>query len=258
MFLQKYIKTQKCLTFRHFLRYGFSALTLNESFDFEYAEIFTMFVAILTIIVRNMTNYRKVFVLAVVAVIAAVNIVPVQGQVKLGLKVGTAVNHLKFSDSDAYWESVTDNSNRAGFLGGGMVEFTVPIIGIGFDASVLYVHRTSKNNYAGGENISRDYIDIPINLKYKISIPVVQRVIKPFVTTGPSFAFLTGKKHVQEALENKKSDISWNFGFGVELLSHLQVAASYGFSLNNTLDTDSDYRIDGKNRYWNVTAAYLF
>lgn len=205
-----------------------------------------------------MTNYKKLLALAVVAVIVAINIVPAQGQIKFGLKVGTAVNHLKFSDSESVWQDVTDNSNRAGFLGGGMMEFTVPLIGVGFDASVLYVHRTSKNNYPGGENIARDYIDIPINLKYKLSIPIVQKVIKPFVTTGPSFAFLTSKKHVRDALENKKSDISWNFGFGVELLSHVQVAASYGFSLNNTLDTDSEYRINGKNRYWNVTAAYLF
>ena len=147
---------------------------------------------------------------------------------------------------------------------------TVPVIGVGFDASALYVHRTVNFENTEGYNelteeqrdaLGRDYIDIPINLKYKLSLPGIGSVVKPFVTTGPSFAFLVSKKEVNDFVKNKSCDISWNFGFGVELFSHVQVAASYGLGLNNTIEFFGDYEgknIEGKNRYWTVTAAYLF
>ena len=142
-----------------------------------------------------------------------------------------------------------NTDNRAGFVGGAMVEFTVPVIGVGVDASLLYVHREAKSTT---DNIKRDYIDIPINLKYKFSIPVIDNVLRPFVTTGPSFAFLASKKGIDEALENKTTDIAWNFGFGVELLKHVQVAASYGLGLTNTLKAvgtvTNGEKIEGKNK----------
>lgn len=203
-----------------------------------------------------MKHYTKALAMVMVAAAAMWCSAPASAQVKFGLKLGTAINNLKFSSSDEALASLTDSGNRAGFLGGAMVEFTVPIVGLCFDGSVLYVHRTSSNS-ASDEAISRDYIDIPINLKYKFSFPIVSSLIKPYVTTGPSFAFLTSKKAIQDAIESKSTDISWNFGLGVELMSHVQVSASYGFSLGSNVSS-SEYSVDGKNRYWTVTAAYLF
>ncbi len=208
-----------------------------------------------------MKNLNRFFAAAIVAVAAIVAAVPAQAQFKFGLKAGAAINSLKFSSTEEFTKSF-DKDNRAGFVGGAMIEFTVPLIGIGLDASVLYVHREAKSVVANQPNLTRDYIDIPVNLKYKLSIPVISNVLKPFVTTGPSFAFLTSKKEIEAAFKNKSVDIAWNFGFGVELLSHVQVAASYGLGLTNTLEkigtVDNKATIEGKNRYWTVTAAYLF
>ncbi len=159
--------------------------------------------------------------------------------------------------------SVFDSDNRAGFVGGVEMEFTAPIIGIGFDLSVLYVHQTTKANFDPLKNDNfekKDYIEIPLNLKYKLSLPVVSKIVKPFVTTGPSVAFLTSRRAITEAYKNKAVDYQWNFGFGVELFSHLQVGASYGIGLNNAVDVlgANAAKIDGKNRSWTITAAYLF
>lgn len=207
---------------------------------------------------KKTTRFFAVVMVAVAAIVAAV---PSQAQFKFGLKAGAAINSLKFSNSDELKSSFSKD-NRAGFVGGAMIEFTVPVIGLGFDLSALYVHRETKSVDEDFDNIKRDYIDIPINLKYKLSIPVINKVVKPFITTGPSFAFLTSKKAIEDAYKNKSVDIAWNFGFGLELLSHVQVAASYGLGLTNTLKavgvTDNSEKINGKNRYWTVTAAYLF
>lgn len=186
--------------------------------------------------------------------------VPAAAQFHIGPRVGITVNQLHMSDK------MFDAENRTGFTGGLMAEFTVPIIGVGVDASVMYVRREGVNKYVeDGETIveknNRNYIGIPINLKWKIGIPAVGNIITPFITTGPEFDFLCSKQTIDD-MKRKKCDVSWNFGLGVELIKHIQVAASYGFGINNAVKlVDSEHEsadITGKDRFWTITAAYLF
>lgn len=182
------------------------------------------------------------------------------GGFKFGVKVGTAINKLHF-DKNAAVEDLTNSKNRAGLTAGLMCEFTVPVINLGFDASVMYVHRESLKD-GEGNKLNRDYIEIPLNLKYKIGLPVVSNIITPYIFTGPSFAFKTGKSEIENFVKAKKCDVAWNFGLGVELVKHLQIGASYGIGLTKTLQvagmTEDGANIDGKNKYWTITAAYLF
>ncbi|MCM1111599.1 MAG: porin family protein [Clostridium sp.] len=181
---------------------------------------------------------------------------PAAAQFKIGPRVGMNVNSLHFN------KEVFNDDNRAGFTGGLMTEFTVPLVGIGLDASVMYVRRDAKWMEENTTiNAKRDYIAIPVNLKYKLNVPAINHIVRPFLTTGPEFAFLTSGKAINQAFRNKKTDISWNFGLGVELISHLQIAASYGIGLNKAVEAVSGATtvgIEGKNRYWTVTAAWLF
>ncbi len=69
------------------------------------------------------------------------------------------------------------------------------------------------------------------------------------------------KNDFKEFIDQKKCDISWNFGVGLEFFSHLQVGASYGLGLTNALEkinVADGTPIEGKNKYWTITAAYLF
>ena len=84
---------------------------------------------------------------------------------------------------------------------------------------------------------NRDYIELPLALKYKIGLPLVGKVLSPYVFTGPTFAFLASKKGISEAYENKSFDCAWNFGVGLQFFAQ---------------------PIDGKNNYWTITAAWLF
>lgn len=203
---------------------------------------------------------KKLKIIAIVAILTAAFSIPAQaGGFHFGVKLGMDVSQLHFN------KDIFDSDNRAGFTGGLMCEFTAPLIGVGFDLSAMYVRRNTRFlSEMDNENLSvnRDYIEIPLNLKYKLSIPAIERIIRPFVTTGPSVAFLTSRKAVNSFLKNKSCDVAWNFGFGVELFSKVQVAASYGLGLTKSLEAvgvmDNGVDIDGKNRYWTVTAAYLF
>ncbi len=201
----------------------------------------------------------KSVLLAAVAAVALVVPAKASAQIRFGVKVGTEVNKMKFS------KDVLKTENRAGFTGGLMLEGTVPVVGIGFDLSAMYVHRVNSAVTDAALNMDsyrkRDYIEIPLNLKWKIGIPVISRIICPYIFTGPDFAFLCSKKAISNAYKNKSVDISWNFGLGVQLINHLQIGASYGLGLTGAIETLTSYegqKIDGKNNYWTITAAWLF
>ncbi len=201
--------------------------------------------------------------LAAAFIVTVCAALPAQAQLKFGPKIGMTVNSLHFN------ESVFDSDNRSGFTGGVMLQFIAPVVNLGFDASVMYVRRnlaaTIEENGASDRIVShRDYIEIPINLKYMIGLPAIGKIVSPFVTTGPSFAFLTSGTGINEAFKNKTFDVAWNFGFGLEIVQKVQVAASYGLGLSNSVvdrlsgGALNNIDIDGKTRCWTITAAYLF
>lgn len=202
-----------------------------------------------------MKKLRFLLVVALIGVATAAN-----ADLRFGVKAGLDVNSLHFN------KDVFDADNRAGFTAGVMGEFTVPVIGIGCDLSVMYVRRNSQwmlENYGDkAHDINNDYIEIPLNLKYKFGFLGSSNIIAPFITTGPSVAFLTSRKAINEFAKNKTCDIAWNVGIGVQLVNKVQIAASYGFGLSKAIEyfglNDNTTDVNGKNRYWTVTAAYLF
>ena len=189
-------------------------------------------------------------------------IMPAMAQFRFGVRAGLNVNSLHFN------KEIFDENNRAGFTGGVMAEFTVPIIGVGADLGVMYVRRNSQfmqtlaDKTTEVQNLNSDYIEIPLNIKYKIGIPAISSILKPDIFTGPSFAFLTSKKHIENFVHDKTCDIAWNFGLGLEFFNHLQVGASYGLGMTKAFQAvnlaGDAAGIEGKNRYWTVTAAWLF
>jgi len=188
-------------------------------------------------------------------------VIPAMAQFSIGPRIGMNVNSLHFN------KDIFATDNRAGFNGGLEMEFMIPMIGFGFDLSAMYVHRVSQSSFSEGNvnnvaDISCDYIEIPLNIKYKIGLPLIGKIITPYIFTGPSFAFRTSKESIKEFYHAKKSDIAWNFGIGIQLIQHLQIGASYGLGLTKAVEfVDSNHQaadIDGKNRYWTVTAAWLF
>lgn len=190
-------------------------------------------------------------------VLAAVSTFSTEARVRIGPRVGVEVNKLHFD------EEIFKGENCAGFTGGVQLDFVAPL-GIGFDVSVMYVRRSAEfmRNNTDVASAERDYIHIPLNLKYRIGLPLVDKIIAPYLFTGPDFAFLTSSSAINEAWKSKKFDVSWNFGVGVELIKHLQVSASYGIGMSKAAErfgiSNGEQGIDGKNRYWTISAAWMF
>lgn len=210
--------------------------------------------------------------------------------INFGIKAGMNVNKLSFNKD--FGKTLASSENSCGWTAGVMAEFTVPIIGIGCDASLMYARMNNSSNVSydsslplpastllgsaeagtateSSDNLyGKNFLEIPINIKYKLSLPVVQRIVKPYVFTGPNFAFRLDKsvKDITRQIESRSCQIAWNVGLGVELFSHVQIGASYAFGINNvvkTIDkvvdtTVTPVDLKARNNYWTVTAAYVF
>lgn len=191
--------------------------------------------------------------------------------IAFGIKAGLNVNSIKINKD---FKDTFKSDNSCGWTAGVMADFTVPIIGIGCDVSLMYSRMNNGSDMidisspAGeAENLyGKNFLELPINLKYKLSLPVVGKYIAPYVFTGPNFAFRLDKSSTFQNLKSRTCQVAWNVGLGVQLVSHLQIGASYAFGINNIVDKVGLDNVVGihtadmkvKNSYWTVTAAYLF
>lgn len=207
---------------------------------------------------KSFKNVLIVFLLAVFGFGTA------NAEFRFGIKAGLNLNDLDLSKLS---ENFTKD-NSCGYTVGIMTEFQVPLIGLGFDISAMYTRMNSEMNELYGPSSvapqaigtvnNKNFLEIPVNLKYKISLPGVGKIVAPFIFTGPAFAFKLDKDTV-ESLKTKTCQVAWNVGLGLQLVKHLQIAGSYGFGINNIAkDWVKATDLDVKNNYWTITAAWLF
>lgn len=179
-------------------------------------------------------------------------------QFQFGIKAGTNLvgspSDIKGISSDGY----------TGFFVGPMAKFTLPIVGIGVEADVLYSQSGAE---VGGETIKKNSIEIPVYLRYDLALPAVSKIIVPFAAVGPQFGFAFG--NLDEAIadntyEFKKSTLSLNVGLGARLFGHVQAHVNYNIALGNTSEysTITDAAVStitkSKTNTWQVSLAYLF
>lgn len=208
---------------------------------------------------------KKIFTLAVL-VAATCFALPAQAQFKFGLKGGLNITDMSFSSD------VVDASNRTGFFIGPTVKFTLPIVGLGIDASALYDQREAEfddiygddGRLVRGRKIKQKAINIPINLRYDIGLGSLAGV---YLAAGPQFGFNVGGKHqslFDDTMDWKlnTSNFSVNVGAGVMLLNHLQVGANYNIVCGKTgeLSGGGVARgvLRGRSNTWQISAAYYF
>lgn len=190
-------------------------------------------------------------------------------QVQFGLKAGVNVANMSLD------ESVLDASNRAGFFVGPTVKFTLPIVGLGIDASALYDQREAKVSVDGTQQlfnteqtIKHRQIAVPINVRYGFGLGETASL---FLFAGPQFGFNVGDKeqslwHDAAQWKLKTSNFSVNVGVGAMLLNHLQVTANYNIACGSTgeINTAVDAAqnlfkgVKGKSNSWQIGLAYYF
>ena len=179
---------------------------------------------------------------------------PAAAQLRLGPKLGISTSSLHFDSK------LLSSSNRTGWTAGLQLELRLPIVGLGVDGSLMFSHR---NDALRGDSRTyhRNYIEIPLHVRYTLSIVGLNKIVAPFAFTGPNIRLLCSESD-DITWDNRASNLSWDAGFGVELLGHLQVSASYSLGITKAfkqvgLDRNGEH-ITGRDHCWTLTAAYLF
>ena len=198
-------------------------------------------------------------------VVLLATITVAQAQVKFGVKGGLNLTNMTLS------KDVVDKSNQTGFFIVPTVKFTIPIVGLGLDASALYDQRSAKLD---GENVKQQSIQVPINLRDGVGLGSLASIN---FFAGPQFGFNVGDKaftsfdnakNTTSSWRLKESNLSANVGLGLILLNHLQIAANYNFALGKTGDynvidstiSTAEKVITGKTKAnsWQLSATYFF
>lgn len=189
-------------------------------------------------------------------VLMAIIAVPASAQLKFGVKGGLNISSVHFSSDLLKADNVT------GFQIGPMIETTIPLIGVGLDAAILYSQKgmDMKSGTGISTSVKTDYIDVPVNFKWKFGLPIV----KAYLTAGPYVGFRVGGDKFWDVpgsvvgqIKAKSFSAGLNFGVGAELISHLQIGINYGLGLTDNYSAET-FDLNAKNRGWSITAAVLF
>ena len=235
---------------------------------------------------------KKLF--GLLAAICLFATMPATAQFNFGVKAGVNLSEKPTTDVEALKSSLKGNT---GWFVGPTAKFIFPVVGLGFEANVLY---SQTNLEIEGQNVTAQNIDIPVYLRYELSLPVVSKYIEPFIAVGPQFSWnigdsdvtlqsvrdmvnSSGNANIDQILNNipnvddplkvyrlKDSNISLNLGLGVILFEHLQIHANYNLSFDNTAEIiENDISIPGiiemskniselKTNTWQISLAYIF
>lgn len=210
---------------------------------------------------------KKIFTIMLMAVAMAM---PSQAQTQFGLKGGLNLTKMTVNNN-----TVEDMfKNKAGFFIGPTVKFTLPIVGLGIDAAVLYDQREADievSNMSGGtetEKIKEQSIQIPVNVRYAFGLGGSASI---FIFAGPQFGFNVGDKYKDlfGATEwtFRSSNVSANVGLGVMAMNHLQLSVNYNIALGKTGEVDVKSGAQSawdtvigkaKANSWQIALAYYF
>ncbi len=206
---------------------------------------------------------KKIFT-AIVFAAALFSAVPSQAQIKFGLKGGYNVTDMSLSSD------VIKKSNQTGFFVGPTAKFTLPIVGLGIDAAILYDQREAKmENKINAETstVSEKNINIPINVRYSVGVGSLASV---YLAAGPQFGFNVGGKNYNwddgTNYELKKSNFSVNLGAGVSLINHIEIGCTYNIAcgktgeltVKNAASAAENSVKNNRTNAWQVYAAYYF
>lgn len=210
----------------------------------------------------------------ILMMVALFTAAPTAAQVDWGVKAGVNIAQ-KPSNLDDVMETV---KGKAGWYVGPMIKATIPVIGLGVEANLLY---SQSNSEIEGVDIKRQSIDLPLYLRYELSIPAINKFVEPFIAAGPQWSWNIGEKKFswvdaaassllgQEQLKEytlKSSNLSINVGIGAVLFSHLQLHANYNIALGSTSEytdvvssvTNALENIKSKTNTWQISVAYIF
>lgn len=208
----------------------------------------------------------KHFLLGLLAIVLTfAHITDASAQLRYGLKADVGLNKTSLDKANL------DVENLTSFSVGPAIEFMLPlaVIDVGVDAALLYNDNRMKvgeliNGSFSKDEVSRRYLQLPVNAKIKYPIAVLPLTI--YAAAGPYASYLiNGDKinlqSIKENIEAKKFEVGANIGVGVEVLKMVQVGITYSMKLTDNYSLDKPEwkeALNNKSGKWLVSASLFF
>lgn len=129
----------------------------------------------------------------------------------------------------------------SGFSGGLMLEYQFEKCGFAPDIALLYTRYS--NTFSGPltadlevQGPGKNFLEVPLHLKYKFWLSSTKKLVAPMVYTGPSFLFGLDK-NTTGLPDRKRFDAGWDVGVGIDIINFIQLQAGYRFGLTNAAAT---------------------
>ncbi len=211
-------------------------------------------------------------------------------QLRYGFRFGGDFAKATLHDSYTLDNAISSNFrdkpyliNRSGFSGGLVLEYQFEKCGFAPDIALLYTRYNTSIADPGQSprSFGRNFLEIPIHLKWKFWIPQTKNLFAPMIYTGPSFMFRLGHKEVISYYppvytdQDSYQDIpftftpstlplfathifqpGWDVGIGFDVINFIQISAGYRFGLGNA--AQSPEKVTFHTNAWNVAATILF
>ena len=186
---------------------------------------------------------------------------PAAANVQFGIKAGG--NMAKPTGADAQ-DPLATLKSKVGFMGGIFLAFNFgKVVTIQWEA--LYTMKGATyvaldDSYT--DKLYSDYIEIPLLLKIKIPLPIIQ----PFVFAGPTVGFKLNEKLTSDGTEVplteallKNNDYGAIFGAGLNLGRNFMVDVRYSLGMQKVISTiEGEVQPDFKNGVWAATIGIAF
>lgn len=191
---------------------------------------------------------------------------PAAAQFNFGIKAGVNLSQKPTTDIEAFKNNLKGST---GWYVGPTAKYIFPIVGLGVEANVLY---SQTNVEIEGQTVMSQSIDVPLYLRYELTLPVVNKFVEPFIAIGPQFTWNIGSEaitldnigeYTQRSYKVKDSNVSLNLGLGVILFDHLQIHGNYNLALGRTAEFTTiksgiEEAFESKTNIWQISIAYIF
>lgn len=123
-----------------------------------------------------------------------------------------------------------------------------------------------------GNHVLTRNIEVPLYLRYELTIPVINKYFEPFIAAGPQFNWNIGDKvftwenigeYTKQVFDMQGSSISLNLGGGAVLFDCIQLHVNYNIALGKIADYSNFSGLvhniyEAKINKWQLSATYLF
>jgi hypothetical protein len=181
-------------------------------------------------------NFKKIILISLLtACLTGIT----NAQFHFGLKGGVNFDRFNYKAQDLKL------SNSTGWQAGVLMQFKVPLVGIGIQPELLY---TVKKTDISGESNKINYFEVPLNVRWSFNL----LLMRPYLSAGPYFSYATNFKG--NTFKEKVERFDWGIGVGggIEIWK-LQIGLRYGWGLQN-IGSDG---LELKNKMFTVSLGYF-